>query len=178
MNFAGNELLSQSYGVILLANSGIIIILALISVYSFVKLISMTKKYNKFMRGLGDGNLEQLIEICLDNVQDVKLKNKEIQNKINYLERNLYHCVQKVGVIRYNAFENVGSDLSYAIALLDSSDNGVVLSGVYSRDNSISYAKIIETGRSRYSLSAEEIQAIDKAKRTHGERVYTEHKIG
>ena len=81
-------------------------------------------------------------------------------------------CVQKVVVVRYNAFDNVGSDLSFTIALLDSSDNGVVINGVYARDSSSTYAKPIVSGKSKYVLSAEEMQALDIAKKTNGERVY------
>ena len=130
-------------------------------------------KYGRFMNGLSDRNMEELLETCLANINNVSSKNKDIEVKINDIERNLIQCIQKVGIIRFNAFDNVGSDLSFAIALLDNNDSGIVISGIYARDSSSTYAKPILSGKSKYSLSAEEIQAIDIAKKTNIERNYT-----
>ena len=71
--------------------------------------------------------------------------------------------IQKVGVVRYNAFENTGSDLSFALALLDNKDNGIVLNGIFSRESSNLYAKPVISGKSSYSISEEEEKAIEKA---------------
>jgi hypothetical protein len=130
-------------------------------------------KYKRFMNGLSDRNMEQLLENCIDSVNSVNSKNRDIELKINDLERNIIQCVQKVGVVRFNAFENVGSDLSFSIALLDNNDSGVVISGIYARDSSSTYAKPIVSGKSNYSLSAEEMQAIDIAKKTNIQKNYT-----
>ena len=72
-------------------------------------------------------------------------------------------CVQKIGIVRYSAFRDTGSDLSFALALLDEKNNGVVLNGIYSREMSNIYAKPVENGESTYTLSEEEKQAINKA---------------
>jgi len=101
-------------------------------------------------------------------------KNKEIEYQINTIERNMYYCIQKVGVVRYNGFDNVGSDLSYSIALLDNNDDGLVISSLYSRDSSSTYAKPVANSKSRYALSAEEIKAIDIAKKTRIATKYVE----
>lgn len=69
----------------------------------------------------------------------------------------------KIGIVRYNAFKDVGSNLSFTLALLDNNNNGVVLNGIYSRDNSNIYAKPIKDGKSEYILSDEEKEAIEKA---------------
>ncbi len=74
-------------------------------------------------------------------------------------------CVQKVGVVRFRAFEDTGSDLSFAVALLDSDDNGVVLSSLFGRTESRVYAKPVEHGASSYLLSTEENEALSKAKK-------------
>jgi hypothetical protein len=72
--------------------------------------------------------------------------------------------VQKVGLVRYNAYNDTGSDLSFTFALMDSDDNGVVVNGLYSRDSSSIFAKPLVKGETKYNLSAEEIQAIGLAK--------------
>jgi hypothetical protein len=127
-------------------------------------------KYNKLMVGAGDVAVEQLLEKCIDKVSDVSNKNKEIENKINNIERNLLQCYQKLGVVRFNAFDNVGSDLSFSIAILDNNDNGIVISGIYSRDSSSTYAKPVIGGKSKYSLSAEEIQSLEIAKKNYRDK--------
>jgi hypothetical protein len=133
---------------------------------------SLKAKYNKFMSGMSEKNMEQLLEAFSADVQEVKIKNTEIEKHINHIERNLIQCIQKVGIIRFNPFENVGSDQSFAIALLDNGDNGVVISGIYARDGSSTYAKPVLAGKSKYPLSGEEVQAIENAKKLHGERIY------
>ena len=78
--------------------------------------------------------------------------------------------MQKVGLIRYNAYGDTGSDLSFTMALLDADDNGVVVNGLYSRDSSSIFAKPLAKGETKYNLSAEEIQAIDIARTSSNSR--------
>jgi hypothetical protein len=119
------------------------------------------------MSGVTGENIEYLLEQCLDNLTQVREKNREMENQINNIERRLLDCLQKVGVVRYNAFDDVGSDLSYSIAILDSNDDGLVLSGLYARESSSTYAKPVVGGKSRYALSVEELKAIDLARKSH-----------
>lgn len=86
-----------------------------------------------------------------------------IDQKIESIETKLAFAIQKVGFVRYNAFGDMGSDLSFSIALLDKFQNGFVLTSIYGREHTTSYAKPIKFGKSIYPLSVEEIQAIDRA---------------
>ena len=79
------------------------------------------------------------------------------------LDDDLTKCIQKVGIVRYSAFKDTGSDLSFAVALLDEKNSGVVFNGIYSREMSNIYAKPVENGNSSYTLSEEESEAIRKA---------------
>lgn len=155
-------------GIIL--NFLLIFILFMMNISNRLNLKRFKAKYNKLMVGAGDVTVEQLLEKCIDRVNDVAAKNKEIENEINNIERNLLQCYQKLGVVRFNAFDNVGSDLSFSIALLDNNDNGLVISGIYSRDSSSTYAKPVLLGKSKYSLSAEEIQALEIAKKSYRDK--------
>lgn len=147
-------------------NFFLILVLFLMNLSSKSKIKKLKTKYNRLMNGIGEGNLESVVEDCLDKVNMTIQKNKEIEYQINTIERNLYYCIQKVGIIRYNAFDNVGSDMSYSIALLDNNDDGVVFSSLYARDTSSTYAKPVSGGKSKYALSAEELKAIDMARKT------------
>jgi hypothetical protein len=151
-----------------------IIILFFMNLSSKSKIKKLKNKYMKFMNGLSGANIEEILEDCINKVNSVVDKNKEIEYQVNTIERNMYYCIQKVGVIRYNAFDNVGSDLSFSIALLDNNDDGLVLSSLYSRDSSSTYAKPVSKSKSRYALSAEEIKAIDIAKKTRITTKYVE----
>ena len=73
--------------------------------------------------------------------------------------------IQKVGIVRYNPFDEMGGNLCFALALLDAKDNGVVLNGIHSRTGSFTYAKPIEMGVSTYVLSTEELQAVEMAQK-------------
>lgn len=163
-------------GIIALLSINIILLVAILwmNLSTKRKLRNLTNKYNRFMTGSENRNMEELMEECIAGVKEIKAKSKEVDNHINYLERNLMMAMQKTGVVRYNAFENVGSDLSFSIALLDSGDTGLILSSIFSRDSSITYAKPVIKGKSNYPLSAEEMQALDIAKKSHGERLYKE----
>lgn len=161
---------------ILALNAVLFVFLLILILRNASKIKKMTARYNRFMEGLSDRNMEQLIDNCLDEVKDLKIKNKSCENQINHIERNLMQCIQKVGIVRYNAFENVGSDLSFSVALLDSHEDGIIISSIYSRDNSTTYAKPISAGKSKYALSAEEIQALDTAKKGFNEKLYVSGK--
>ena len=116
------------------------------------------------MRKLGNGkNLDEMLKIYLSDVDAVKKDNKEIKDYYTKLDSDIASCVQKVGLVRYNAFKDVGSDLSFAIALLDANDNGVVLNGLYGSESSNIYAKPIKNKKSTYQLSEEEEYAIEIA---------------
>ncbi len=81
------------------------------------------------------------------------------------LKENSQLAVQKVGVIRFNPFAEVGGDQSFSIALLDGYDNGLVVTSFYTREGNRIYAKPIKNGVSQYALSKEEINAIEIAKK-------------
>lgn len=123
-------------------------------------------KYNKFMRGIDNKNIEELVENYMERVEEVYKKGKEIENEIKNIEKTLIKCVQKVGIVRYNAFDDVGSNLSFVIALMDNNNDGYLLNGIYSRNASTVYAKPLLGAKSKIPLSDEERQAIEMAKKS------------
>ncbi|MEI3391419.1 MAG: DUF4446 family protein [Clostridia bacterium] len=148
-----------------------LIIILLISVLSIIllilnhlKLTKLKNEYSEFMKKLGNGkNIDENLKVYMDRVQKVEDLNKEIIQYCERLDKTVDTCIQKIGIVRYNAFKDVGSNLSFTLALLDNNNNGVVLNGIYSRDNSNIYAKPIKDGKSEYILSDEEKEAIEKA---------------
>ncbi len=139
--------------IILIINLGLIIFLYL--------------KYFLFMKKLGNGsNLDGMLKKYLADVKEIKKDNSEIKAYYTKLDSDISSCIQKIGLVRYNAFRDVGSDLSFAIALLDRNDNGVILNGLYGSESSNIYAKPIKGGISTYQLSEEEKYALEIAEQT------------
>jgi len=106
----------------------------------------------------------------IQNIQGVLKKIKGLEEKIDKFSQALENMekesklhIQKIGVVRYNPFSNVGGDQSFSIALLDKNNNGVVITSLYAQDNNRVYGKAIENSRSEHSLSEEETKAIAKA---------------
>lgn len=148
----------------LIALSVIVILLVIGLVIVIIKFNKIGKKYTEFMKKLGNGkNIEEDLENYMYRVERVEKQNAEILNYIKNVDNDLNKCIQKIGIVRYNAFQDTGSDLSFALALLDEKNNGVVLNGIYSREMSNIYAKPVENGKSKYTISEEENLAIEKA---------------
>ncbi len=109
------------------------------------------------------GGIDEILDRQLTSI-DSLVGRVDALNKLHHeLEHLSQRTIQKVGVIRYNPFADTGGDQSFAIALLDSLGNGVVLSSLHSRTDTRVFAKPVQSGRSRYQLSDEEQDAIKKA---------------
>jgi uncharacterized protein YoxC len=140
----------------------IILIIVVIALIAYV--IYLNRKYLSFMKKIGNGNnLDEMLKEYLADVKQVKQDNSEIRAYYTKLDNDISSSIQKIGLVRYNAFKDVGSDLSFAIALLDRENNGVVFNGIYGSESSNIYAKPIKKGESSYQLSDEEKYAIEIA---------------
>ncbi len=141
------------------------IMLTIIILIFFCKLRKIEVRYTEFMAKFDDkDSIEETLKNYIEMVNNVNEENKIINANYLNLEKQLNKCIQKVGMIRYNAFEDVGSDLSFALAVLDNDNNGFVLNAIYARNSNNIYAKPIENGTSKYTLSEEEIKAVTRAK--------------
>ena len=142
-------------------------ILGILVIINIIYTIIMKKKYIDFMARLGYGkNLDEMLRKYLDDVREIKKDNSEIKAYYTKLDNDIDTCIQKIGLVRYNAFKDVGSDLSFAIAMLDRNDNGVILNGLYGSESSNIYAKPIKNGISKYQLSEEEKTALEIAEQS------------
>ena len=106
---------------------------------------------------------EDLKEI-LANLHELEKKLDKALEEIKKLEKKQKLSVQKLGVVRFNPFSEVGSDQSFSVALLNDENDGVVITSLYTRQENRVYGKPIKGGQSEYTLSEEEKKAIEKAK--------------
>ena len=109
------------------------------------------------------GGIDEILDRQLKSVESLS-ERVDALNKLHHeLEHLSQRTIQKVAVIRYNPFSDTGGDQSFAIALLDSLGNGVVVSSLHSRTDTRVFAKPVQSGRSKFQLSDEEQDAIRKA---------------
>ena len=140
------------------------VILIIFCIVNYIKLSKVKKEYKSFMKKLGKGdNIDEMLKEYITNVEKVSEQNEELKAKYEKIEEEKTKCIQKVGMVRYSAFKNVGSDLSFALAMLDEKNNGVLLNGIYSTESSNIYAKPVENGITNYTITEEEKEAINKA---------------
>jgi len=109
------------------------------------------------------GGIDEILDRQLTSLDSLTGRVDALNKLHHELEDLSQRTIQKVGVIRYNPFADTGGDQSFAIALLDSLGNGVVLSSLHSRTDTRVFAKPVQSGRSKYQLSDEEQDAIKKA---------------
>ena len=109
------------------------------------------------------GDLEEVLRAVAKELRELDASREEIEKYLETVEKRLRRSVQHVGIVRFNPFEDAGGDQSFAIAVLDESKNGIVISSLYGRGMSRIYAKPLEKAASRYQLSEEEKRAIAEA---------------
>lgn len=143
---------------------GLVLLIMLgIMINQGLKLSYMKKRYRKMMAGVDGANIERMLMGHIDEVKKVVEKSEQLDMENKRIDALLQTAVTRVGVVRFRAFEDMGSDLSYAVALLDSHNNGVVLSSIFGREDSRSYVKPITNGSSSYTMTQEEEQALHDA---------------
>ncbi len=136
-------------------------VMMILIIVLFALLISMRKKYNRFMKGLGETDVETLMHQYADSLHQLRTHVREnTESRIAKLEEKLPKVVRNVGMVSYNAFEHMGNQMSFSVAALDDAKDGFVLTGIYSRDSSYVYAKELKAGVPNKELSAEEKEAM------------------
>ena len=148
---------------IIIGLSVIVILLFIIVLVQGKAINNMESRYRKMMRGTSTQNLEELIINNLDSINESEEKSKECLKEIEDLKKKTKSCVQKIAITRYKAFEDIGSDLSFSIAMLDENNDGLILTGIFGRNESTTYAKPVDKGISRYDLSEEELDVLNEA---------------
>lgn len=139
------------------------VIALLVAITISVRQAKLLKRYRLLLNGPQGQDLEQLLLAQGTSIEQLQTGLTQLQQRVDTLGAEARLHVQKVGTVRFCAFPDTGSDLSFAIALLDANDNGVVISSLYGRSESRTYAKPIQGGKSTYQLSDEEKEAIRRA---------------
>ena len=140
---------------------GVLIIgLAVTAFVQARRLRSATEAYRGLLSDGHGGSLQQVLDAHLGKVVEVGAQLERLSQLHEYLEVRSRGSLQHVGLVRFNPFDDTGSDQSFAIALLDDRRDGIVLSSLHGRGQTRVFAKPVEGGESKHTLSDEEAQAI------------------
>ena len=138
------------------------LIIALISIYFSLK---TKKRYEKLAIKLGNGqNIADILKDYINKVNDLDKKDDQIIEYCNKINEEINKNIKKIGLIKYNLYNTKKNDLSFALALLDNENNGVIINSIYGIDYSNVYCKLIIKGKCKDRLSKEENEALDIAK--------------
>ncbi|MGN0161544.1 MAG: DUF4446 family protein [Lachnospiraceae bacterium] len=141
----------------------IIIALFVILITTLCKLNALTKRYESFMGGRDGKTMEEVIKGRLDEIEDIKLKAFKNGKDIAELFEKMESTICKVGLVKYDAFNEMGGKLSFALVLLNEHNTGLSMNSMHGPEGSYVYVKEIINGQSYIALGEEEQKALDAA---------------
>ncbi|SDO52679.1 Protein of unknown function [Paenibacillus sp. yr247] len=156
------ELFGLDGGIIVLTCFALILVLFIFILILSIKLSSLRKQYTQMMNGSKAENMEELIIEMQKVLNEQKAESIATSAKVETIRKAMMRLKSKVAIHRYNAFNEGGSDLSFTVAILDEYQDGVLLTGIHSREQMYMYAKPIQNAQSSYTLSPEEKEAINQ----------------
>lgn len=156
--------LTVNAGAFVLALTATFVALVGVVIWLAVRLHRTEARYRALTAGTNGGNLEAVLADHVADVRTATGRVVELDELARRLERANRSHLQRVGFLRFNPFRDAGGDQSFAVALADQDGNGVVISSLHSRDVTRVYGKPLAAWESAYQLTAEEQQAIRRAK--------------
>jgi hypothetical protein len=144
-----------------------------VAVFNFILFISMMKhrikyrrlfkSYDNFMTGRSARNLEDIIILLRKDIRSLKNENKLNREAIRELNKIQRECYQKIGILKYDAFEGMGGKLSFALCILNYRNSGYIINSIHSREVTFNYIRIVENGQTEQVLSREEKIVLEQA---------------
>lgn len=162
-------------GYVVIGMAGVIVLLFIILLVMMIRNHGMRKKYKQFMSGENGKSLEKAILDKFESIDKLKEDVSVINKNISDIRGQLTTAYQKIGMVKYDAFKEIGGKLSFVLVLLTEDDNGFILNSMHStKDGCYTYAKEVVNGEAFVILSEEEQQALEEAKQNKGLRNLSE----
>lgn len=149
--------------IILIALIAVVLALAILNAFLIFYFYKTNKRFDLLLE---KGKLKDLKEVLfkqIDKAKDQEEAINRVVDRVKNLENISERTFQKIGVVRFNPFNNLGGNQSFVIALLDKQNNGFVISSFFIKEGNRVYAKAIQNGKSDHQLSDEEREAIERA---------------
>lgn len=150
-------------GVIVTGLAIVVVVLFVLAIWLVRRVGSLERRLHDITRGEAGGSLEAVLDAHLDKVYALAREVDDLTARTAVLEAAARKAFSRVGLVRYNPFEETGGNQSFALALLDANGDGWVLSSLHARSGTRVYAKAIARGRSETALSEEESAALRQA---------------
>lgn len=148
---------------VLIAMIVVILVLIILVIIQFNRLSKLQKRYAKFMQGKEAKSLEKEIAGLYDDNDYIKEEAEKNRKEIKDIQKRMEYCYQKLGIVKYDAFSQMGGQLSFCLALLNEKDDGFILNSVQSSDGCYTYTKEVKKGECAITLGEEEKKALDQA---------------
>lgn len=157
----------DSLQISLLAVAGMSLLVAVIALVigavAYGKYKRLYRQYDYFMRGKDAESLEDYMIALQAQVERLEEEDKKNKDMMRVVNRNIRASFQKFGVVHYNAFAGMGGNMSFALAMLDYTNTGMVLNCVHSKDGCFMYVKEVDAGTTEVELGNEERNALEQA---------------
>lgn len=162
-----SDYISKYIDFIVIGFAAILLIMLICLIVLFVKSSKLKKRYKKFMDGADGKSLEVQFEDKFSQLKELKDQSIIHTEQIKKIFENLAVTYQKIGIVKYDAFQEMGGKLSFTLAILNDDNDGFVLNSMHStREGCYTYVKEIIKGESFVVLSSEEKLALEEAKKT------------
>ena len=148
---------------VIIGLAALVVILMILMIVNVVQMSKLKKNYKIFMTGKNAKTLEDTLIKRLDQVDELMVANKANEKNIKALFQNMQLTYQKMGLVKYDAFHEMGGKLSFSLAMLVMKNNGFIISAMHTREGCYTYIKEIVDGNSIIVLSEEDQEALNQA---------------
>lgn len=138
-------------------------LLLLILIWQGMRLAKLNRVRKEFFSSGMEKNLEQILIDQNRGITKINQELKQLDQSLTALYKENRNNLQKIGFVRFNPFDDAGGNISFALAVLDANDDGIIISSLHGREGTRVYAKAIKSGKSESKLTEEEIEAIKQA---------------
>lgn len=161
-----SEYLGIDLDYIVIGLAALVLILIILMIVHVVQMRKLKKKYNLFMGGKNAKSLEDVLSKRLNEIDALIASSKGNEKNIDTLFKTMRFTYQKMGLIKYDAFQEMGGKLSFSLAMLNEKNDGFIINAMHSREGCYTYIKEIIDGNSIITLSEEEKEALEMAKKS------------
>lgn len=148
---------------IVIGQLALIFLLFIMVLVSLAKISKLTKRYDGLMHGKSAKDLESIIVSAFSDMDKIRKNDNHRAREYKKTKQNMSRCIRKMGLIKYDAFNQMSGTLSFSLALLNAKNDGIILNCMHSREGCFTYAKEIIGGESYVVLSDEEKAALQQA---------------
>ena len=156
-------------GIIIIFVLGVLLIVLIYMIKISMKMSRFMKKYNMFLRGMDGAYLERAFGARFNQMDILEENSRNHMEEIRKIKEVQNITLNKVAIVKYDAFKEMGGKLSFALAMLDKENNGFVMNAIHSSDGCYTYVKEIVKGESYVVLGEEEKEALRQAVNSHNE---------